>query len=79
MHDALYHWCREASQPLALEKAHPMSDATQDQAESPFTKAALPGYLIWGDVPEAWLLAGALLVIASGSMLIRLDRTNRQT
>ena len=41
--------------------------------------AALLGYLIWGDVPEAWLLAGALLVIASGLMLIRLEATNRQT
>jgi drug/metabolite transporter (DMT)-like permease len=38
---------------------------------SPFRYTALVwavifGYLVWGDLPDAWLLAGAALVVASG-------------
>jgi drug/metabolite transporter (DMT)-like permease len=35
--------------------------------------AALFGYLYWGDVPDAWLIGGSVLVIASGMLLIRLE------
>jgi len=35
---------------------------------------ALVGYLIWGDVPNAYLLSGAVVIIASGVYLVRHER-----
>jgi drug/metabolite transporter (DMT)-like permease len=39
--------------------------------------AALFGYLFWGDVPDLALIAGSLLVIVSGLLLIRWEAQNR--
>lgn len=36
--------------------------------------AALLGYLVWGEVPELWLLAGAAVIVASSLYMIRAER-----
>ena len=33
--------------------------------------AALLGFVVWGDVPDAWVLAGAAVIIASGLYMVR--------
>jgi drug/metabolite transporter (DMT)-like permease len=35
------------------------------------------GYLVFGDVPNGWTLAGAAIVIASGLYLIHRERRRR--
>jgi len=34
--------------------------------------AMLVGFLVWGEAPDAWMLAGAAVVVASGVYMIRL-------
>ncbi len=36
--------------------------------------AALLGFLIWGEVPELWLLAGAAVIVGSSLYMIRAER-----
>jgi drug/metabolite transporter (DMT)-like permease len=36
--------------------------------------AALIGFLAWGDVPDGWTIAGALLILAGGLQLARHDK-----
>ena len=36
--------------------------------------AALLGFLVWGEVPELWLLAGAVVIIGSSLYMIRAER-----
>jgi drug/metabolite transporter (DMT)-like permease len=36
--------------------------------------AALFGDLVWGEVPEPWLLAGAAVIIGSSLYMIRAER-----
>lgn len=36
--------------------------------------AALLGFLIWGEVPELWLLVGALVIVGSSLYMIRAER-----
>ena len=36
--------------------------------------AALVGYIIWGDVPDAPMIVGAIVVVSSGVFLARLER-----
>ena len=33
--------------------------------------AAVFGFVIWGDVPDAWVISGALLIVASGLYIVR--------
>jgi drug/metabolite transporter (DMT)-like permease len=40
---------------------------------------ALLGYLVFGDVPDGWTLAGAAIVIASGLYLLWWERQSRRT
>lgn len=35
--------------------------------------ATLMGYLIWGDLPDAWVVAGSAVIIASGVYMIRVE------
>ena len=35
---------------------------------------AILGYLIWGDVPDAWVASGAVLVVASGLYILHRER-----
>ena len=35
--------------------------------------AALMGYAVWGDVPDAWLAAGSAVIIAAGIYMIRME------
>jgi drug/metabolite transporter (DMT)-like permease len=49
---------------------------------SPFIYAqivwmTLSGWLVFGDVPGAWTIAGATVVIASGLWLVQLERGRR--
>lgn len=37
----------------------------------------LLGYLIWGDLPDAWILTGAALVIGSGLYILHREATQR--
>jgi drug/metabolite transporter (DMT)-like permease len=39
--------------------------------------SAILGYLIWGDVPDAWAVAGALLIIGSGVYVIHRETLRR--
>ena len=32
----------------------------------------LIGFLVWGETPDIWMLAGALIVVASGIYMIRI-------
>jgi drug/metabolite transporter (DMT)-like permease len=34
--------------------------------------AILVGFLVWGETPDAWMLAGALIVVVSGVYMIRI-------
>jgi drug/metabolite transporter (DMT)-like permease len=34
--------------------------------------SVLVGFLVWGETPDAWMLAGAAVVVASGIYMIRL-------
>lgn len=36
--------------------------------------AALLGFLVWGEVPELWLLAGAAVIVGSSLYMIRAER-----
>ena len=36
--------------------------------------AALLGFLVWGEVPELWLLAGAAVIVGSSLYIIRAER-----
>jgi drug/metabolite transporter (DMT)-like permease len=36
--------------------------------------AALLGFLLWGEVPELWLLAGAVVIVGSSLYMIRAER-----
>ncbi len=36
--------------------------------------AALLGFVVWGDVPELWLLAGAAVIVGSSLYMIRAER-----
>ena len=36
--------------------------------------AALLGFLVWGEVPELWLLAGAVVIVGSSLYMIRAER-----
>lgn len=36
------------------------------------------GYWIWGDIPDAWLAAGAIVVIGSGLYIVRREARNSQ-
>lgn len=40
--------------------------------------AMLVGFLVWGEAPDAWMLAGAAVVVASGVYMIRLTVPPRQ-
>lgn len=40
--------------------------------------AMLVGFLVWGEAPDAWMLAGAAVVVASGVYMIRLTAPPRQ-
>lgn len=40
--------------------------------------AMLVGFLVWGEAPDAWMLAGAAVVVASGLYMIRLTAPPRQ-
>lgn len=40
--------------------------------EPPSPGAMLVGFLIWGETLNAWMLAGAAVVVASGIYMIRL-------
>ncbi len=40
---------------------------------------ALAGYLFWGEVPDAWVLAGATIIIASGLYVVYREVDWRQT
>lgn len=39
--------------------------------------SAILGYLIWGDVPDAWAVAGAALIIGSGVYIIHRETLKR--
>ena len=39
--------------------------------------SAVLGFAIWGDIPDAWLLAGTVLVVASGLAMMRFERRSR--
>jgi drug/metabolite transporter (DMT)-like permease len=34
----------------------------------------LAGFLVWGEVPELWLLAGAAVIVGSSLYMIRAER-----
>jgi drug/metabolite transporter (DMT)-like permease len=36
--------------------------------------AALLGFLLWSEVPELWLLAGAVVIVGSSLYMIRAER-----
>ena len=36
--------------------------------------AAILGFLVWGEVPELWLLAGAVVIVGSSLYMIRAER-----
>jgi drug/metabolite transporter (DMT)-like permease len=40
---------------------------------------ALSGYLVFGDVPDRWTLAGAAIVVASGLYLLQRERIKGKT
>jgi drug/metabolite transporter (DMT)-like permease len=33
--------------------------------------SALIGYLVWGDLPDIWVISGAAILVTSGLFLIR--------
>jgi drug/metabolite transporter (DMT)-like permease len=35
------------------------------------------GYLFWNDVPDAWILTGGSLVVASGLYILHRERKRR--
>ena len=35
--------------------------------------ATLIGFLVWGDLPDAWVAAGSAVIIASGVYMIRAE------
>lgn len=39
--------------------------------------ATLIGFLVWGDLPDAWVVAGSALIIASGLHMIRAESRGR--
>ena len=39
--------------------------------------AVLFGYLVFGDVPDAWMLAGAAIIIAAGLFIFLRERAAR--
>jgi len=40
--------------------------------------AAAMGYVVWGDLPDAWLAAGSAVIIASGIYMIRAEARKAQ-
>jgi len=40
---------------------------------------AIAGYLIWGEVPDAWVLLGALVIISSGLYVVYREVSNLKT
>ena len=36
------------------------------------------GFVIWGDVPDEWVIAGTLLVVVSGLYIMRREAVHRR-
>jgi len=41
--------------------------------------AVLLGYLIWGDIPDAWIVSGGALVVGSGLYILRRERRRKES
>ena len=39
---------------------------------------AIAGYLIWDEVPDVWVVLGALIIIASGLFVVQRDLADKE-
>jgi drug/metabolite transporter (DMT)-like permease len=39
--------------------------------------ATLLGFMVWGELPDAWVVLGAVVIVASGVYMLRVETRTR--